>query len=124
MTLEQRLLQRRQYLIGVLVEACAVLLRLGAGNRLVMTVEQIIEADAPGLQVLLELRGDGCSPLAGQVIGALVVSSSPTSASCSLTVSAWPTNCSAASASSRVCPSLLCTSSRNCRAAADRLARH
>ena len=46
-------MQRRQHLVGVLVKAGAVLLRLGAGDWLVATVEQIVEADATGLQVLL-----------------------------------------------------------------------
>ena len=38
-----------------------------------MTIEQVVEADAPDLQVLLELCGDGCRALAGEVVGALVI---------------------------------------------------
>ncbi len=70
---EQGFLQGRQHLVGVLVEARAVLLWLGTGNRLVAAIEQVVEADTPGLQVLLELRGDGSRAFARQVIGPLVI---------------------------------------------------
>jgi hypothetical protein len=48
MARQQRLLNRRQDLIGVAVEARLVLGRTGVGNRLIVSVEQVIKADPPG----------------------------------------------------------------------------
>lgn len=56
--LQQLLLDARQDLVGVAVEAGPVLGRLGIGQRLVAAVEQVVEVDAPAAHVLLEASGD------------------------------------------------------------------
>ncbi|MCY1279502.1 hypothetical protein D9M70_282600 [compost metagenome] len=73
MALQQRFLDRRQHLVGVAVEARAVLGRGGAGDGLVAAVEQLIEGHAPDGEVRLETRGDLRHAVAGQVVDALVI---------------------------------------------------
>ncbi|MDT4820772.1 hypothetical protein FQZ97_539190 [compost metagenome] len=71
--LEQRLLDIRQDLVGVTVEARAVLLRIGARHHLEAAVEEVIEADASFPHIALEALGDFARALPGQVVDALVV---------------------------------------------------
>ncbi len=73
MLLQQRLLNRRQDLVGIVVKACLILHRIGVGLRPVIAVEQVIETDPPGLDIGLEPRADGRSPLARQVEHGLVI---------------------------------------------------
>ena len=73
MATQQRLLQGRQGLVGVVVEATAVLLRPGVGDGLVIAVEQVFQANATALDIGLELRGNRLGAFAGQVQHALVV---------------------------------------------------
>ena len=73
MTRQQRLLNRRQYLIGVAVETGLKLRRLRPGNRLILTVEQILKTDPPLLDIRLEPRRNLTRTLTRQVIDALVI---------------------------------------------------
>ncbi|MCY1400019.1 hypothetical protein D9M71_150920 [compost metagenome] len=72
-TSQQRLLNGRQDLVGEAVEAAAELLRLGTGNRLVVAIEQVAQADPAALDRRLELPGDLPGALASQVVDALVI---------------------------------------------------
>ena len=73
MLAEQGFLNGRQYLIGIAVKARLVLGREAAGNRLIVTVEQVAGADPAAVQVSLELRGNLRRGAAREVIDALVV---------------------------------------------------
>src|SRR3989344_3644793 len=70
---QQWLLDSRQDLIGVTIKARSVFGRVGIGNRLVMAVEQVFEADVPRIDICLEARGNLARAFPGEVIDTLVI---------------------------------------------------
>ena len=73
MARQQRLLNRRQDLIGVAVEARLVLGRTGVGDCLIVSVEQVIETDTSGIDIRFESCGNLARPFTGQVVNPLVI---------------------------------------------------